>query len=75
MSFVYVTDLKSLIQSAVSQQEENKHPILTHICRIWENGTDEPICRTAIETQTQRLDLRTQQGKERVGQNERVGLT
>ena len=25
---------KSLIQSAVSQKEENKHPILTHICGI-----------------------------------------
>ena len=32
------------------------------------NGTDEPICRAEVETQTQRTDLRTQPGKERVGQ-------
>ena len=29
-----VMDLNSLIQSAVSKKEENKHPILMHICRI-----------------------------------------
>ena len=34
-------------------------------------GTDEPICRAAIETQTWRTDLRTQCGKEKVGQIER----
>ena len=31
--------------------------------------------RGGIETQTQRMDLWTQQGKERVGQIERVALT
>ena len=40
---------------------------------IWnlENGTDEPVCRTGIETQVLRTDLWTQQGKEgvdRIGQ-------
>ena len=38
------------------------------------NGTDEPICRTGIETQIQRTDLWSQQGKERVGQIERAAL-
>ena len=38
------------------------------------NGTDEPICRAGIETQTQRMDLWSQQVKERVGQIERVEL-
>ena len=32
------------------------------------NGTDEPICRAGIETQTQRMGLWTQQGKGRVGE-------
>ena len=36
--------------------------------KIRKNGTDEPICRAEVETQTQRTDLRTQPGKERVGQ-------
>ena len=34
-------------------------------------GTDEPICRAAVETQTQRTDFRTQCGEERVGRTER----
>ena len=42
---------------------------------IQKNGANEPICRAGIETQTQRMDLWTQQGKERVGQIERVALT
>ena len=38
------------------------------------NGTDEPICRAGIETQTQRMGLWTQQGKGRVGEIQRVAL-
>ena len=30
-------DLETVIQSEVSQKEENKYHILTHICRIWKN--------------------------------------
>ena len=44
---------------------------------IWNleiNGTDEPICRAGTETQRQRTDLRSQQGKERVGQVNRAAL-
>ena len=44
-------DIESLIQSEVSQKEKNKYHILTCICVIWENGTDEPICRAGIERQ------------------------
>ena len=42
-------DLESVIQSEVSQKEKNKYRKLTHICGIWKNGTDEPICRAGIE--------------------------
>ena len=44
-------DLESVIQSEISQKEKNKYHILTHICGIWKNGTDEPICRAGIEAQ------------------------
>ena len=35
-------------KSQTSLSDETTPP---HICGIWENGTDEPICRTGIETQ------------------------
>ena len=51
-------DLKSVIQREVSQKEKNKYRILTQVCGIQKNGTDEPICRAGIEAQTyQRMDL------------------
>ena len=38
-----------------------------NIYGIQRNGTDEPIYRVGIETQTQRTDVWTQQGREREG--------
>ena len=52
----------SVIQNEVSQKEKNKYRIITHICGIQKNGTDEPICRAEIETQ--RTSMWTQWGKE-----------
>ena len=43
-------DLETVIQSAVSQKEKNKYRILTHICGIYKNSTDEPVCKAEIET-------------------------
>ena len=45
-------DLETVIQSEVSQKEKNKYRILTQICGIWKNGTDEPVCKAEIYTQT-----------------------
>ena len=45
-------DLEIITQSEISQKEENKHHILTHVYGTEKNGADEPICRAAIETQT-----------------------
>ena len=47
-------DLESVIQSEVSQKEENKYCMLTHIYGILKkkNGSAEPRGRTAIKTQT-----------------------
>ena len=36
----------------------NKFSILTHVYGIWD-GTDESVCRAAVEVQTQRTDLWT----------------
>ena len=39
------------------------------------NGTDESVCRAVIELQTERTDVCTHMGKERVGRIGRVALT
>ena len=44
-------NLESVTQSKVSQKERNKYHILTHICGIYKNGRDDPICKAQIETQ------------------------
>ena len=67
--------LEPIIQSEVSQKEKNKYCILMHICGIQKDGTDEPICRAAVETQMQRTNLWTWLGggrKEKVGCVQRV---
>ena len=53
-------DLASVIQSEVSQKEENKYHISTYIGGIQKNGTDEPICKARIKTQAQKMDMWTQ---------------
>ena len=42
-------DLESVRQGEVSQKEKSKY-ILMHMYEIWKDGTDEPACRTGIET-------------------------
>ena len=39
------------------------------------NGTDESVCRAVTELQTERTDVCTHMGKERVGKIGRVALT
>ena len=63
-------NLESVIQSEVSQKEKNKYRILTRVYGIYKNGTDEHICRAAVETPIWRTDLWTRWGKETVGQIE-----
>ena len=44
-------NLKPIIQSEVSQKENDKYHIVTHIYGIYKNGTEEFIYRVAdIET-------------------------
>ena len=43
--------LEPIIQSEVSQKENNQYSILTHIYEIQKDHNDDPICETAKETQ------------------------
>ena len=43
--------LEPIIQSEVSQKEKHQYSILTHIYGILKDGNDDPICKTAKETQ------------------------
>ena len=45
-------NLELIIQSEVTKKEINKYHTLMHIYRIWKDGTDEPICRVAVDTKT-----------------------
>ena len=50
-SVVTWMDLESVIQSEVSQKEENKYCIVTCVCEILKADTDESICRAGMEVQ------------------------
>ena len=52
-------NLELIIQNKVSQKEKDKYHILTQIYGIQKDGTDEFICRAAMEKETQRTDLWT----------------
>ena len=43
--------LESNIQSEVSQNEKYQYRILMHIYRIYKDGNDDSMCKTAKETQ------------------------
>ena len=57
-------DLETVVHCEVSQKEKNKYCVLTHICGIQKSDTNEPTCRTGIETEMQRMDMCTWRGKE-----------
>ena len=52
-------NLEPTVQSEVSQKEKDKYCVLTQVYRVQKDDTDEPICRAAMEMQTQRIDLWT----------------
>ena len=45
-------NIKSIIQSKLSQKEKNRCHTLMHMCGLQKDRTDEPIYRADIETQT-----------------------
>ena len=46
--------LEPIIQSEVSQKEKHQYSTLTHIYGIQKDGNDNPVCKTAKETQMYR---------------------
>ena len=44
--------LETVIQSEINQKEKYKYHMLTHMYGIQKDGTDEFICRDAMEKQT-----------------------
>ena len=63
-------DLETVIQSEVSQKEKNKYHILTHICGIQKNDTDEPVCKAEIDTdvENKRMDTKGERrGRDKLG--------
>ena len=61
--------LETILQGKVSQKEKSKYHILTHKYGIQKDGTDKPICRVAMEIQTQRKNLWTWGWKAEGGTN------
>ena len=52
--------LEPIIQSEVSQKEKpytKQYRILTHIYRIQKDDNDNPVCKTAKETQMYKTDF------------------
>ena len=45
-------EARACFQGEASQKEKNRYSILTPMYGIGNNGTDEPICREGMETQT-----------------------
>ena len=59
--------LEPIIQSQVSQKEKHQYSILMHIYGIYKDGSDNPVCETAKETQMYRTVFWTLWERERVG--------
>ena len=57
--------LEPIIQSEVSQKKKNNYCTLTHIYGIQKNGTDEHICRAAMETDIENKLMDVKKGRRR----------
>ena len=60
-------DLEIFILIEQSQTEKHKYHMILLTCGFLQNGTNEPICRTTVETLTWRTNSRAQLGGEGVG--------
>ena len=66
--------LEPIIQSEVSQKEKHQYSILMHIYGISKEGNDNPVCKTAKETQMYKTVFWTLWERERVGRFGRMAL-
>ena len=63
MSFAATwVDLEIIILSEVSQTEKDKYHMISLICGILKNDTDELICKTEIDSQTENKLMVTKRG-------------
>ena len=62
-------NLEPSIQSEVSQKDKDKYHILKHIYGIYKDGTDESICKAAMEKHREQ----TYEHGERGGEGEMYG--
>ena len=65
-------NLMPVTHSEVSQKEKNKYGISMHICGLWKDGTEAPVCRAAMEMQMWRIDLWPRRGQQREARFGRV---
>ena len=56
-------DLEIVIQSEVSQTEKDKYHMISLICEILKNDTNELIYKIEIDSQTQKTNLWLPKGK------------
>ena len=49
--------LEPILQSEVSQKDQDQYSILMHIYGVLKDGNDNPICKTEKETQMYRTDF------------------
>ena len=66
-------DLETVLQDAVNQKVKNKYRILTHICGIQKNGTEEPVGKAQIETDIEKESMDSK-GRSEDGMNWEIGI-
>ena len=67
-------DLEIIMPTEVSQKEKDKHHMLSLICGILKNGTNEFIYGTETDSQTSKTDCGYQRGKAGGGVKEEIGI-
>ena len=67
-------DLEIIMPTEVTQKEKDKHHMLSLICGILKNGTNEFIYGTEMDSQTSKTDCGYQRGKAGGGVKEEIGI-
>ena len=66
-------DLETVMQSEVSQKEKNKYHVVSLICGIQKNGTDQLICKAEIDVPMQKTNVWISRRREG-GMNWKIGI-
>ena len=60
--------------SEIRQTEKDKYDMVSLICGIYKNDTNECIYKAEIDSQTQQTNLRLPKGKDAGGKNQELGI-